>query len=144
VRPAGIDPEIAFAEYAKRQTGETLRRFEFEVNRAARLGSAEAIHDLRVSIRRLSHCLRLFRQFFPRAERKRIRRSLKGIMTLAARVRDRDVALELLAKAGLATDSPLALELRQARESGNQALLADLKRWGRHSASRRWRAALGV
>lgn len=132
------------ADFAARRTGEMLRRVEFEMNRSARLGTPESIHDLRVSIRRLTHCLRLFRQFFPRAARRRIRRGLKGIMEQAAEVRNRDVALDLLEKAGLAADSPLLDQLREERAAGSRALDAALKRWARLNASRKWRAALGV
>lgn len=129
---------------AARLTGRMLRRFEFEMNRAARTGSAESIHDLRVAIRRLSQGLRLFRQFFPRGAHKRIRRALKTITAQAARVRNCDVALELLDKAGLAADSPLAERLRGERDAASRALRAALTRWSRRGAWRKWREALGL
>ena len=45
-------------DYVHRQTSILLRRFGMQVTRAARDGDPDAIHDLRVSIRRLSRCLR--------------------------------------------------------------------------------------
>ena len=50
-------------EYAVLQTAILLRRLAFQVNRAAKSGEAEAIHDLRVAIRRFSRALRALRSF---------------------------------------------------------------------------------
>ena len=41
-------------EYVRVQTGILLGGVAFQVNRTARTGDAEAIHDLRVAVRRLS------------------------------------------------------------------------------------------
>src|ERR1039458_6517364 len=50
---------VKMREYVSDQTGELLRHLAFQVTRTARTGDAEAIHDLRVAIRRLSRCLRV-------------------------------------------------------------------------------------
>ena len=62
-------------DYALAQTAILLRRLAFQANRAARTGDADAVHDLRVAIRRLSRCLRTFAQFYPDNSWKRMRRS---------------------------------------------------------------------
>ena len=83
-------------EYAVLQTAILLRRLAFQVNRAAKSGEAEAIHDLRVAIRRFSRALRAFAQFFPGRSGKKVRSQLAQVMAAAASVRDLDIALELL------------------------------------------------
>jgi len=54
-----------------------LRRFAFEATRAAKPGNSEAVHDLRVSIRRLAHCLRCS-GILPSRESKAIRGELQN------------------------------------------------------------------
>ena len=45
-------------EYARLHTAILLRRLAYQLTRAAKSADPESIHDLRVSIRRLSGCLR--------------------------------------------------------------------------------------
>ncbi len=133
---------LAIRKHAMQLTAALLRRLAYEVSRASLPGNADAVHDLRVSIRRLAQCLRLFRQFFPRAQAKAIRRCLKELMARAAGVRNRDVALELLVCAGIPATSPLVEKLSQEREREHRRLVSDLEVWTRHGFSRKWRAEL--
>ena len=41
---------------------------------AAREGDADSIHDVRVAMRRLSRCLRVFAPFYPQGSVEKIRR----------------------------------------------------------------------
>ena len=86
-------------EYAHEQTAILLRRLAMQINRAARSGDPDAVHDLRVAIRRLSRCLRVFAQFYPGQGWKKMRRRLKDLLDACGAVRDRDIALDLLSKA---------------------------------------------
>src|ERR1051326_4630890 len=88
-------------EFALLQTAVLLRRLAFEVNRTAKNGDHTAVHDLRVAIRRFSRSLQVFGQFYRDGPRKKIRGQLADLMDAAAGVRDRDIALELLAEAGV-------------------------------------------
>jgi len=128
-------------EYARLQTANLLRRFAFELNRTARSGDAGSIHDLRVSIRRLSRCLRVFSQFYSDQSARRIRRQLAAVMALAGDVRDRDVALALLAEAGVSRRS-LVARLQAERRAALRELLLEVARWTRKSFSQNWRARL--
>src|ERR1017187_6125566 len=105
-------------DYACLETAILLRRLAYQSNRAARDGDADSIHDLRVAIRRLSRCLRVFAPFFPVGSWKKIRRQLAGLMKATGEVRDRDIALQLLAEARVspraATATPPAAERRKA------------------------------
>jgi CHAD domain-containing protein len=129
-------------EYARGQAADLLRRMAFQANRVARVRDEEAIHDLRVSIRRLDQCLRAFRSFLPREEARALRKELDQIMDLASEVRNRDVALLLLRGARVAAESDLARGLSRERRDAERALEAHLKRWNRRESERKWRAGL--
>jgi CHAD domain-containing protein len=115
-----------------------------QVNRAARAGDADAVHDLRVAIRRLSRCLRVFAQFYAGHGWKKMRRRLKDLLDACGSVRDRDVALDLLAKAGFPSGSIVVRRLNLDRHEALQELMAQLRRWKGRGTSRKWRAQLGI
>ena len=137
-----MKPEIPIRKHANQLASVLLRRFAFEVNRAAKPGNSEAVHDLRVSIRRLAHCLRLFGKFFPRGKARAIRAELKELMRQAAVVRNRDVALELLERAGMRPASPVIAKLKREREREHRLLRETLRFWTRSGAFKRWRSQL--
>ena len=129
-------------EYVRVQTGILLGGLASQVNRTARTGDAEAIHDLRVAVRRLSRCLRVFARFYPARSWKPIRRRLSGLMDACGSVRDRDIAIELLEKAGVAATSPLVRQLDEERRTADGELRRELRRWKKDRFSRRWSARL--
>ncbi|HWC99221.1 MAG TPA: CHAD domain-containing protein [Candidatus Sulfopaludibacter sp.] len=131
-------------QYALRQTGLLLRRFSSQVNRIAESDHADAIHDLRVSIRRLSRCIRVFAGFYPRNVWKEIREELRGLLHLAGTVRDCDIAMECLEKAGVSSRAVVFRELRARRREAGQALLTEARLWRSQSVPRRWRERLEV
>ncbi len=128
-------------DHVRLQTAILLRRFAYQLAHAANSGSADAIHDLRVAIRRLSNCLRVFAQFYPGHSAKRIRHRLAGLMELAGAVRDLDVALELLAQAGMAPKAVLAARLRDERRKATNRLAREIRLWNRRF-SKKWRGRL--
>jgi CHAD domain-containing protein len=130
-------------EYVRLQTAKLLRRLAFQVSRASRSGKdAEAIHDLRVAIRRLSRCLRVFAEFYPGDSWKKIRKELAELMQSAGRVRDRDVVLALLEEAGLGRRGAIAARLAVERKQAARELQWEARRWKRCGFSRKWRGAL--
>ena len=129
-------------EFVRLQTGFLLGGLASQVNRAARSGDAEAIHDLRVAVRRLSRCLRVFARFYPARSWKPIRRRLAGVMDACGSVRDRDIAIELLEKAGVPPASPLVRQLDEERRAADGELRRELRRWKKDGFSRRWSARL--
>jgi CHAD domain-containing protein len=124
------------------QTGLLLRRFATEATRTARAADADSIHDLRVSIRRLSRCLRVFAQFYPAGSWKPVRRRLADLMHLCGSVRDCDIAIELLKQAGVRVTAPLVRQLRGKRRAAAQELQLELQGWKVRSVSRQWRTRL--
>ncbi|MCX6628553.1 MAG: CHAD domain-containing protein [Candidatus Solibacter sp.] len=131
-------------EFVRLQTGVLLRGLASQVNRASRTGDPDAIHDLRVAIRRLSRCLRLFARFYPAHSWKKVRRRLASLMDVCGTVRDRDIAIELLRKARVPPVSPLLRQLYQERLAARLELRRQLLRWKQRAFSRRWRLRLGL
>jgi CHAD domain-containing protein len=129
-------------DYARHETAILLRRLAYQLNRAARNGDAESIHDLRVSIRRLSRGLRVFAPFFPGDSGKKIRGQLAELMEAAGRVRDRDIALQLLAEAGIPARAAIAARLVGERRKVSRELLLEIRRWKGRNFSKKWRSRL--
>ena len=121
-----------------------LRRLAFQANRTVRRSDAGSVHDLRVSIRRLAQCSRVFGQFFSRQSRKKFQKRLSAVMDLASAVRDRDIAMELLAAARIPSDSALVKVLSQERARAERSLGAKLERWSRRGFQKKWRSRLGL
>ena len=128
--------------FAIGQATSRLNRLAFELRRAAKSGDPGAVHDLRVSIRRFVQCLRVFGQFFPAKEAKRMRRRLGEVMDLAAGVRNRDIAIGLLIEAGLDQGSSLIASQEEERRRALRELASVLRRWNRREFSAKWRARL--
>jgi CHAD domain-containing protein len=129
-------------DFARLQTAILLRRFAYEVGNTAKSLNADSIHDLRVAIRRMNVCLRVFALFYPGRSAKRIRRQLERLMELAGGVRNLDVTLDLLGKAGLSAKSAAAVRLREERRKAANRLAREVRLWKNHGFSRKWRARL--
>ena len=134
--------DVLIRDHAAGQASTLLRRLAFQANRTTRLGDAGSVHDLRVSIRRLAQCLRVFGQFFPLKSGKKFQQRLSAVMDLASAVRDRDIAMELLAAARIPSDSALVKVLSQERAGAERALVARLERWRRRGYQEKWRSRL--
>lgn len=105
-------------------------------------GDEASVHDLRTSIRRLSECLRTFADLFPGGEAGRLRRRLRKLMALAGEVRNRDIAGNLLVKAGVPTDDPLFDRLRAEKQEWQSALTDKVVAWTLGKRPKRWRSLL--
>jgi len=129
-------------EYARWQTAMLLRRLTKEGSKAARSTGADAIHDLRVAIRRMKGALGLFARFYPNRGRKDLKKKLDELMDACGEVRDRDIALKLLTDAGVPARSAVVRRLSAERDAAGRELAAELKRWKKGHFSRRWRTRL--
>jgi CHAD domain-containing protein len=135
-------PDVLMRDHVAGQTSTLLRRLAFQANRTARLTDAGAVHDLRVSIRRLAQCLLIFGQFFPRGRGKKSQCRLHTVMDLASAVRDRDIAMDILAAARIPSDSVLVQLLSQEREGAERSLVGKLERWSQRGFQKKWRSRL--
>ncbi len=131
-------------KYAHQQTAALLRTFARRLSLAAETGDADTIHDLRVSIRRLSRGLRIFAPYYPDRAWKGIRAQLRHVMQLAGAVRDRDIAMECLAKAGVGAQAAIVTRLDSERRQANDEFLTEIRRWKNQAVARQWSSQLTV
>jgi CHAD domain-containing protein len=129
-------------EYALWQTATLLRRLAKQASQTARSSEPDAIHDLRVAIRRMKGCLALFAAFYPPRVRKALKKQLTDLMDACGEVRDRDIALRLLADAGAPAKSAAVRRLAAQRKGAAGELVVVLKPWKKGRTSRRWRTRL--
>ena len=126
------------------QTSARLRRLDREIRQVARKPKdADAIHDLRVAIRRLSQELKIFGEWFEPKRVKSIRVSLKQLMDRCAAVRNCDIAAEVLRSAGC-RNSELFAGLEKERRHRREELAGELVRWRPRDRARKWREHLRV
>ena len=129
-------------EYARQQAAALLEKLALEIGRDLRASGAEKIHDLRVAVRRLSRCLRCFARLYPGHWRKKATTRLAGLRDLAGAVRDRDITLELLAKAGISRRSPIVAAVAAERRKAYQQLALEMARWRERGFLESWRRHL--
>ncbi|HTS26134.1 MAG TPA: CHAD domain-containing protein [Bryobacteraceae bacterium] len=131
-------------EFVLRQTANLLDRFAHEVKRSAKSDDADAVHDLRVAIRRLSRCLSVFSEFYPKRPWKKIRRQLDDLRDLAGAARDQHIALELLAESGVGEGTLIVAYIQAERRKATRELASEIERLQACGFSRKWRASLGL
>jgi CHAD domain-containing protein len=129
-------------DYARQQTALQLRWMALALHRAAREGDPDSIHDVRVAMRRLSRCLRVFSAFYPHGAAKKIRRRISALMALAGAARDCDIAIELVGRSGVAGVGGMVAQLAGRRAETGRALLLEIRRWKRRNFARQWRRRL--
>lgn len=95
-----IRPDLPLGKFARAQALERLRGVARELRRVRGIASPDAVHDLRVSIRRFSSVLQVLPECFSPKRARKGRKRLKRILQAAGEVRDRDIAMTLAAHAG--------------------------------------------
>jgi CHAD domain-containing protein len=83
-------------EFAVQQATELLEGLSKEMGEAAKHPDPDAIHDVRVAIRRLRQCLDVFSSVFPARAAEKIDKRLAKILDAAGELRNLDIAIELL------------------------------------------------
>jgi CHAD domain-containing protein len=126
--------------FAIRSTQELIDAAVFAIHDAQRLHEADAVHRMRVSIRRLQQAMRLFRQYLKRSGVKRVRRKLKRVMAAAGELRNYDIAVELVEKIG----KQKASDLTTARLASKRALQSTLRQTTEKDLGQKWRTELGL
>ena len=128
--------------YAIDQGTKLLRRLAHRLNQAASSPDPDAVHDLRVAIRRFQQFLRVFRQFLPDRTARKIRRRLRKIMKSAGEVRNRDIAAMLLRETDSRSSLELSTSLARRRLQVEQDLVGLLNRLQKSDFERKWHAKL--
>lgn len=131
-------------DLVRSQTAARLKKLDREVRHVEhQREDADAIHDLRVSIRRLRQELNVFEEWFQPGRVKKIRGSLKKLMERCAAVRNCDIAMEVLRAAGWRSPELFA-GLEQERQRTRKELARTLATWRREDRVGQWRGDLRV
>jgi CHAD domain-containing protein len=98
------------------------------------MSDIERVHDMRVATRRLRAVMEIFEQAFPKKQHRETLKDVKALADALGERRDRDVAIDAMAKIGralTATDrrgiDHLIDELRDEQRGANAALAAALQ-----------------
>jgi CHAD domain-containing protein len=127
-------------DFAIRQILQRLEKLVNETQRAsAEAHDEEAIHDLRVSMRRFSQGLILFPEFLPESGVRKVRKKIKSMMNLTSEVRNRDIALEFLSDDA---DEVLKSRLRAEREQWADEFRRAVALWTAEDLAGKWRKEL--
>jgi CHAD domain-containing protein len=134
--------EMTMRQYAVDQVAQRLRRVAFELKRAKAKMDDEAVHDLRVSIRRFSQSLRVFSSLLPKSEARKIRKKLRRVMKIAGEVRNLDIAAQMVAESKIRGLKPLLTEITESRKELQRQLLETLRQLANRDFTTRWRERL--
>ncbi len=116
------------SKYAGGETKLRLKRFTKNLRHAAKHSEVpDAIHDLRVSIRRVTQALRTFRDLLDPHPVEKLRGRLHKVMDLCAAVRNCDIALTLLDEVGIKGGASRS-RLQKTRSAAVKKLHRRLKR----------------
>ena len=132
-----MNGEIIPSAYARAQILALLDNAVFEIHNASRLKDSEAIHKMRVAIRRFQQAMRVFAQYLPGRGTKRIKRELREVLKAAGEVRNRDIAMKLLKN-----EEALVREVQKQRLAEKRKLVALLHDISRPDLSIKWRTRL--
>ncbi len=118
------------AEHARDTLRQSIGKLEAQIAVTLKNTGEEPVHDLRVSIRRMSQALRTFAPLLPGnppgKSAKKMRKALKPALDAAAIARDHDVCEALLLKCGLPEGHPLLTSMKAERDSAALALLGQV------------------
>src|SRR4051812_43605990 len=95
-----VPTESTMRAFGQRKTLELLEGAAKAIGKASEDPNEEAVHKMRVSIRRFQQSLRLFQQFLPSKGIRQVRGELKRIMEPAGELRNCDIALTLTGSRG--------------------------------------------
>lgn len=134
--------DSATAQIASERVNRLLASLSSQTRKALRSRDAEAIHDLRVAIRRFAQPLAIFEPWFASKHVPEIIRQLKALRSAAGRVRDCDIALELVAKTDAGSVEKLNNTLLVRRKAAQRGLISALRRWTEQKRAAKWRKEL--
>lgn len=130
-------------QFAREELQSRMDRVLAEIGRAIQQPDDEAVHDLRVSIRRFSQALRAFASVLPGKGSRKIRARLRVVLDAAAVVRDLDVGLELLRDVGVDDEDALTADMRAKRKRAELFLVGQICLLRAEDLENDWLARLG-
>lgn len=130
--------------FAARQARLLLRRLALQIDRTVKSSNADAVHQVRVAIRRFTQAIAACQPPMPEKDMRKSRRRLKKIMAAAGEVRNCDVALKYLARWREPSAVGIQSKIESRRKESSLVLVAELKGWTDRQLSSKWRAALAA
>lgn len=138
-------------EFAEAQVNARLERVVAEIERMRTEMTEDAVHDLRVSIRRLAQALRLFGELLGRKAAKALRLQVRPLLKCAGEVRNRDIAMRIVRQ----SRTPAARDFVKTLKVERTALMKELhalletfhgvelrRQWARKKGGEQWDASL--
>jgi len=139
-------PDKSIVRFSVEQSSRLLRSLNVQTARASRFAGIEAVHDLRVAVRKFRQVLKILKPWLPDEESCLLRRELKDLMARAGDVRDRDIALQLLRAMHAPENAPrqrgIMTELHKARAASAHALHQNLRDFHVRNTGAAWMRAL--
>jgi CHAD domain-containing protein len=129
-------------QFAIEQARGLLKHLTLQVNRVIKSCTADAVHDVRVAIRRFNQSIALSQPYLSDGHLRKHRKRLKKIMTAAGEVRNADVAMKLIARFRTPHAVELKARMNAERKEAERSLLAQLKDWNARQIATKLRAAL--
>jgi CHAD domain-containing protein len=129
-------------QFAIDQARGQLQRLSLQINRAIKSCTADAVHDVRVAIRRFAQAIAVSQPYLPAAHLRKNRKRLKKIMAGAGEVRNCDVALKLIAKFRTPHAVPLRSKVNTGRKEAERLLVSQLKDWTERKIALKFLAVL--
>src|SRR6185295_457216 len=124
-------------QFVELQTSERLKKLESELKNTFDLPEdPDAIHDLRVAIRRLNQTLRVFVAWLDARRVTKLRARLKKLMERCGAVRNCDIAMEVL-KTAEWQDEALSQGLEKERTHTHKRLHKTLQKWHHRNHAQR-------
>jgi len=139
-QPQGFERELAPTEQLRR----LIERLAFQANRVAKSPGVDAVHDLRVAIRRLDQAITVHKVHLPRKPAKRVRKQLKTLLSAAGAVRNYDIASKISEKFSESGARVLNRYARELRKSNEKSLLFILKNLSLRTRLSKWCDNLGL
>jgi CHAD domain-containing protein len=130
------------SQFVVEQAHRQLRQLTSQLNRATKSCSADAVHQVRVAIRRFTQSIVVGKPCFHLIDVRKNRQRMKKIMAAAGEVRNCDVALKFIAKSRAPEAVHLQSKLESRRKESARLLITNLKTWTDRRMSLKWRAAL--
>jgi CHAD domain-containing protein len=130
--------------FGRRQANRLLADLRRKLARTAESARPTAVHDLRVSIRRFTQVLAVFKAAFPAHQRKKIRRKLKQLMDPAGEVRNCDIAAILIPKLDPKSAPQLHPRIQRDRKTAERKLTQSLRRLMDRDLGAKWRVELEI
>ena len=136
--------EHAMQPLVELQISERLKKLEAELKYAFELPEdPDAIHDLRVAIRRLNQTVRVFMAWLDARRVTKLRARLKILMERCGAVRNCDIAMAVLKAAEWQGDSVIQ-SLEKERTHTCKRLRKTLQKWHHRQWAQRWHEKFAV